>query len=285
MSNLNKQLYEFIIENASHLTDTWISTKKTSHQNVYSSNMPKFVEDKLRVQNNKLIHTVAKTFLLIDMNLKLDPINEWANEVSKDRVEENTMLTDVIEQFKLFRKIFWSKLYEFFVRSDLNIAKEDILNWTNEFHFVFDTVIEEFVKIYTQEYIRNLTAQQELVTELSSPIITLTNKISILPIIGTIDTQRAKHILESTLLQCHERQVQYLVMDLSGVHIVDTMVANQIFIVVSALEVIGVKSIVTGIRPEVAQTTVQLGIDFSKIPTFGTLQAALAQLNFNIVQS
>ncbi|GAE44408.1 STAS domain-containing protein [Mesobacillus boroniphilus] len=78
--------------------------------------------------------------------------------------------------------------------------------------------------------------------------------------------------MESTLTQSIDARINTLIVDLSGVVMVDTMVAHQIFKLMDALKMLGVQSIVTGIRPEVAQTAVQLGIDFSDIKTAGNLQ-------------
>ncbi|MDF4189845.1 RsbT co-antagonist RsbRB, partial [Ligilactobacillus salivarius] len=77
---------------------------------------------------------------------------------------------------------------------------------------------------------------------------------------------------------CAKRRVEHLLIDLSGVVVVDTMVAHQIFKLIEALNLIGVRSTLSGIRPEIAQTAVQLGIDFSNI----TIKTNLAQaLNYH----
>ncbi|MDV2583684.1 STAS domain-containing protein, partial [Alkalibacillus haloalkaliphilus] len=81
-----------------------------------------------------------------------------------------------------------------------------------------------------------LQSQQEMITELSSPVILIKDQIAILPLVGDIDTYRAKIIFDKTLKQCNDLQVEHLVIDLSGVPIIDTMVANQIFHVISGLE-------------------------------------------------
>ncbi|MGG3889337.1 STAS domain-containing protein [Metabacillus fastidiosus] len=280
MDNKNQLLYDFIIDHCTELTDTWIQSKHAAKGTVYAPDAPEKVKERLRKQNKKFIHTIAAVFITPDKESIYEPIKKWASEVANDRVESNTQMSDIISQFKQFRQIYWEKISEFTLSDTANITPKEVLEWSYLFHFAFDTLIEEFVSLYTQVLNKNLSAQKEMILELSSPIITLTNKISILPLIGEIDTQRAKFILESTLMQCQEKKVDYLVIDLSGVPIVDTMVANQIFLVVSSVNLLGVTCLITGIRPEVAQTAVQLGIDFSAIPTFSTLQKALSYLHF-----
>jgi rsbT co-antagonist protein RsbR len=91
---------------------------------------------------------------------------------------------------------------------------------------------------------------------------------------------RAKFILEQTLQQCYEKGVSKLLIDLSGVVMVDTMVAQQIFQLVESLELIGVHAVLSGIRPEIAQTAVQLGLDFDNIEITAKLSNSIQGTTF-----
>ncbi|PAK48030.1 STAS domain-containing protein, partial [Priestia megaterium] len=110
----------------------------------------------------------------------------------------------------------------------------------------------------------------------------ITKGIAVLPLVGEVDPERATLLLEETLEKANILQLSHLLFDLSGVMIVDTMVAHQIFKIVEALGLLGVKTILIGIRPEVAQTMIQLGIDFSKITIKANLEQALLGLNLTI---
>lgn len=99
-----------------------------------------------------------------------------------------------------------------------------------------------------------------------------------MPLVGDIDTARAKIILENTLNQCSQKGVQHLCIDLSGVVIIDTMVAHQIFDLVTSLRLIGVETTISGIRPEIAQTAVQLGLPFNEFRTASSLAHALDRM-------
>jgi rsbT co-antagonist protein RsbR len=96
-----------------------------------------------------------------------------------------------------------------------------------------------------------------------------------------IDTERAKFIMESTLLQSVKLGISHLIIDLSGGIMVDTMVSYQIFQVIVSLKLIGVQSTLLGIRPEAAQTAIQLGIDFTDIITENALVKVLNKININ----
>jgi rsbT co-antagonist protein RsbR len=123
--------------------------------------------------------------------------------------------------------------------------------------------------------LKRLQSQQEMINELSSPVISLGKNTALLPLVGDIDTVRSKFILERTLEQCYQKSVNHLLLDLSGVIMIDTMVAQQIFQLIEALEMIGVKTTLSGIRPEIAQTAVQLGLNFDKISIISTLSNAI----------
>ena len=106
--------------------------------------------------------------------------------------------------------------------------------------------------------------------------------VAVLPLIGDIDTERANIIMEKTLKSASKLQLEKLILDLSGIHIVDTVVANQIFKVVDALGIIGVETIITGVRPEVAQIVVSQGIDFSSLNTKANLHQAMNEMFINV---
>jgi rsbT co-antagonist protein RsbR len=98
-----------------------------------------------------------------------------------------------------------------------------------------------------------------------------------LPLVRDIDTARAAAILENTIKQCAEQKVSQLFIDLSGVVIIDRMVAHQIFQLINGLSLIGVKTTLSGIRREIATTAIQLGLSFANISIASTLSKAIEQ--------
>lgn len=111
--------------------------------------------------------------------------------------------------------------------------------------------------------------------ELSIPIVRVTEKIGVLPLVGDIDTKRSQELMEKALNYGTQMDLNYIVIDLSGVPIIDTMVANHLLKVVSALKLVGIHVSLTGIRPEIAQTIVNLGIRIDGISTFSSLHLAI----------
>ncbi|NCT39723.1 STAS domain-containing protein [Bacillus sp. EB93] len=96
-----------------------------------------------------------------------------------------------------------------------------------------------------------------------------------LPLVGSINSERANYILEHVPLKIQEQSVHTLISDFSGIYELDAMVIQCLFETSAVLSLLGVRSIVTGIRPVIAQSVVQLGADLSLIQIFGTLQQAV----------
>lgn len=119
--------------------------------------------------------------------------------------------------------------------------------------------------------------QQEAIRELSTPVLQVRGELLILPIVGIIDTQRARQVTEKLLKFIRDRRAKVVVMDITGVSTVDSRVANHVLQTVDASRLMGATVIVTGLSPEVAQTLVAIGVDLSKLNTVGDLQGGLAE--------
>jgi rsbT co-antagonist protein RsbR len=117
--------------------------------------------------------------------------------------------------------------------------------------------------------------QTDEITEISTPVIRVWDGILALPIIGTLDSARTQVVMESLLQEIVESGSSIAILDISGVPAVDSLVAQHLIKTVSATRLMGAECIISGIRPEIAQTVVHLGIDLSGISTKATLASAL----------
>ncbi|WP_433750091.1 STAS domain-containing protein [Falsibacillus pallidus] len=277
MNQKNRDLHQYIMDSSSEMTNEWLASRGDCGS-VYSKNISSHIENRLIEQNRLFIQNVAESFIE-NKEEATHNILEWAAAVADDRVNTYTPINETLHQFKIFRLIFLERIERFTEEND-QIEIADLLSWNRHLQETFDQIIEKFSEQYFKLTSTRLSAQQQMIHDLSSPIIPVTEEVGILPIIGDIDTERAKKILESTLDQSAEKNLSQLFIDLSGVPIIDTMVAHQIFQIMSSLKLIGVQSILSGIRPEVAQTAVQLGIDFKEVPTHSSLKQALKDHNF-----
>jgi ABC-type sugar transport system substrate-binding protein/anti-anti-sigma regulatory factor len=121
-----------------------------------------------------------------------------------------------------------------------------------------------------------IAAQSALIQELSAPILPLAEDIIALPLVGTIDSQRANRITNLLLATISRTRARAVIVDISAVPVVDTGVANHLLSTAAQARLLGTTMILVGISPEIAQTMVQLGIDLSGIRTFSTIREGLA---------
>lgn len=124
---------------------------------------------------------------------------------------------------------------------------------------------------------QRIQAQQAALDELSTPLIPLTGDIVVMPLIGQIDSRRAQRVMETLLTGVAGVRARMVIIDITGVPIVDTQIANVLLHAAQAVRLLGAQVSISGIRPEVAQTLVSLGVDLSGIITHGSLQSSIAQ--------
>jgi len=128
------------------------------------------------------------------------------------------------------------------------------------------TAINDTIEKFDRQ-VETIRRQQSAIQELSTPVLELWDSVLALPIIGVVDTNRATEIMERLLAEISQKQARCAILDIIGVEIVDTRIADHFVKVVKAAELLGVRCIVTGIRPAVAQTLVEIGVDLSSITT------------------
>jgi rsbT co-antagonist protein RsbR len=139
----------------------------------------------------------------------------------------------------------------------------------------FDLSLITDVMVFERERIIRL--QQESLRELSTPVLQIRERLLILPIIGVIDTQRARQVTESLLHAIRTHRAKVAVIDITGVPVVDSKVANHLMQTVMAARLMGTLAIVTGLSAEVAQALVTLGVDLGNVRTAGDLQGGLEE--------
>ncbi len=127
-----------------------------------------------------------------------------------------------------------------------------------------------------EETLRQLEEQQAIIQALSTPLIPLNERAVLIPLIGTIDRQRAQRVLATLLQGINERRAAIAILDITGVPVVDVQVAQVLIESASASQLLGAQVLITGVRPEVAQTLVSLGAGLDRIITRPTLQDGIA---------
>jgi len=137
----------------------------------------------------------------------------------------------------------------------------------------FDIGIIVDVLVFERE--RVIRQQQEAIHELSTPVLQIRDRMLLLPLIGLIDTHRARLITENLLHSIRSKRAKVAVMDITGVATIDSRVANHLIQTITAARLMGARVIVTGLSADVAQSLVALGIELTKLVSVGDLQGGI----------
>ncbi|UZJ77463.1 STAS domain-containing protein [Fictibacillus sp. KU28468] len=200
---------------------------------------------------------------------------EWGKKSGEIAVEINLSLDTALDSTRLYRTIIWEFIGKEVERNDYD--NHTVMKAVTIIDPLLDKVVYSFSVAYVDYNNHLLDLAREALEELSVPVVRLTQTVGVLPLVGPIDTHRSKLIMEIALNECMEMQIEHLYIDLSGVPIIDTMVAHNLFQVITSLKLLGVEVTLTGMRPELAQTVVALGISFEGFSIAGSLHQALGQ--------
>lgn len=275
----NQAFQEFLLGKADILTEEWYdSLDKTEASGVYAS---QDIDTIIQLKSqNRAFHTHLAHLFTLEKEDFYEQIHHWVVEIGRDPHHLQTPTHEIMREFMRVRLQYLDFLQEFINKKEIVISKEKEEQWKRLLIEVFDEIICKVTEEKSNQLNNQIEQQRSVINELSSPLIQLSNDRALLPLVGSIDTHRASAILDNTLRNCTEQNIDSIYIDLSGVFLVDTMVAQQIFQLIDSLRLIGVSSTVVGIRPEIAQTAVHLGVDFSNVTTTATLSQAMAGESF-----
>jgi rsbT co-antagonist protein RsbR len=225
---------------------------------------------------NPIIKLVAENIL----ELRTEEIMDVARERGVNSAKTEFPMHLAWELFQSSRGIIWNAVKSFYLESNHTLGMEDFFTMERTVNDIIDLYIDSYTAYYVNYKEELLKSHRETVDELSVPIIPIAERVCILPIVGNVDTYRAKKIRERTLIRVKELKAEQLIIDISGVPFVDTAVVNHLFKIVKGIKLLGCSTILTGISPEIADTMIELGIEIDEdIKTRSDLQQALQDIN------
>ncbi|WNB90900.1 STAS domain-containing protein [Bacillus sp. NEB1478] len=271
---MNYKLQQFLLNRAKDSSENWYTTLlKEDPTGVFSSRDPHIIESYKK--SNQDFQLILCTVFSDDNVIFQQNLERWIDTMIKNREFLNTPLHFILRELQRTQDLFLDLIQEFIRQEFRNDVPKESLMWTRAIIDAINLVTLKFVEADHKNSLGKLDIQRDVITELSSPVIQLSRDTGLLPIVGDIDTHRAQHLIENTLEQCTKKNIDRLFIDLSGVFVIDTMVAHQIFKLVDSLKLLGIDPILSGLRPEIAQTAVQLGVSFDNIKITSTLAQAL----------
>ena len=198
-----------------------------------------------------------------------DPVRELLGRFSRQRGAQGFSPSETATFLFSLKKPLVARLRA------ANATNADALGQTltavNEF---VDRLALHTVDVYQKGRDEIAVRQQQEMLELSTPVVKLWEGILALPMIGTLDSERTQIVMESLLQRIVETASEVAILDITGVPTVDTLVAQHLLKTVAAARLMGVECIISGIRPQIAQTIVHLGVDLGDVTTKATLADA-----------
>lgn len=202
----------------------------------------------------------------------VEALKDYARNLSERIIPRGVETDEVLGIVLLLRDVLARSLFEKY-QSDFELLKQVLDAYEPAANRIANTVGVNFV----QERERIIRQQQEAIRELSTPVLQVRERLLILPIIGVLDSQRARQLTEQLLRGIRANRAKVVVIDITGVPTLDSTVANNLVLTVEASRLMGASVIITGLSSEIAQTLVTIGVDLSKVNAVGDLQGGIEE--------
>jgi len=261
---MNRLIARYIHENIDEILEKW------------KIKMEEEKDDRFfQVMSDQVIDHTAREFgelMISSLTEEKETYRGKLNEFSVQIVRFGWSVSFVLKTLSNFTEVIYENLEkaEYLNESNYKSYREILNNWLTP-------VTHSIVDAYSKVWEKTVSLQKIALQELSASLIPVFEKISVMPLVGTIDTERAKLIMENLLQGVVKHRAEVVLLDITGVPVVDTMVAHHIIQAADAVRLVGAKCMLVGIRPEIAQTIVTLGINLNDFTTTSTLQRGVEQ--------
>jgi rsbT co-antagonist protein RsbR len=270
-SNSPSVLVELLQKNQAGILAAWIDRQKSSHG--YRPDLIR--ETELAEESRRFLHALAHAL----QNAPSDDIagaqwqelREMLAGLSRSRAHQGFSPSETATfVFSLKEPLFE------LLRGELKGHGERLSDELWDVSTLLDRLGLFTTEVYQKGREEIIVRQQRELLELSTPVVQLWDDILALPLVGTLDSSRAQYVMETLLQRIVDTEAAIAIIDITGVPTVDTLVAQHLLKTVAATRLMGADCIISGIRPQIAQTIVHLGVELGKVVTKATLADAFA---------
>lgn len=233
----------------------------------------KAAESEFREQASRFIPVLLKAVeksQTFDINTpEWEEVRQLLSDISRSRVRQGFNPIETANFiFSLKDPLFA------YLRTALGSELQTLVEETSATNSLFDRLGLYTIDVYQKSREQIIMRQQQELLELSTPVVQLWQNVLALPLIGTLDSARTQVVMESLLQKIVETGALIAIIDITGVPTVDTLVAQHLLKTVAAARLMGADCIISGIRPQIAQTIVHLGVNLEEVVTKATLADA-----------
>lgn len=261
-SMLLSELVAHLRQNRTQLREEW-ARRITEAQLLTAMSKEEIFAEATAVYDNYVEALESGTF---------EALQAYARNLSERIIPRGVETDEVIGIVLLLRDVLARSLFAKY-QTDFALLNRILDAYEPAANRIANTVAVGFV----QERERVIREQQEAIRVLSTPVLQVRERLLILPIIGVIDPQRARQLTEQLLHGIRMNRAKVVVIDITGVPVMDATVANHLVQTVEAARLLGATVIITGLSPEIAQTLVTIGVDLGKMNTVGDLQGGIEE--------
>jgi len=261
-SSTLRELVAQLRDESSQLREEWVERIKTAHL------LSVMTDDEIFSE----VTAVYDNYVDALETGSVESLQAYARDLSERIIRRGVETHEVLGIVLLLRDVLARSLFRRY-QGDPELLSRVLDSYEPAANRIAVTVGVSFV----EERERIIREQQAAIRELSTPVLQVRDRLLILPIIGVLDTQRARQLTEQLLSAIQANRAKVVVIDITGVVTIDLTVANNLVQTVKASRLMGATAIVTGLSSSIAQTLVDLGVDVSMIRSVGDLQGGLEE--------
>lgn len=210
-------------------------------------------------------------------NFVPDHLIEWSKNNAEMQVNSGGKISEIIIRYPLTRDIFTEILSR--ISIDVGLSTADTANIIKKINRMLDVSLNETVFAFERLSEQSKKELQKELIALSAPIVPIRDEVVVLPLIGYIDEERAHYIMETAVPKIAAMNVDYVIVDFSGVLTINRRVAESLHQIGNMLRIMGIKVVSSGMRPELVQVAINSNIEMSSSYAFSTVKQALENIS------
>jgi rsbT co-antagonist protein RsbR len=268
--SLLHELVDYLRQSRTELREEWV--RRIADAQLLSVMTPEEIFSEVTAVYDNYVDTLETG--------SVETLQAYARDLSERIIPRGVETHEVLGIVLLLRDVLARSLFERY-QHDTALLNRILDAYEPAANRIAVTVGVSFV----EERERVIREQQEAIRELSTPVLQVRQGLLILPIIGVLDSQRARQLTEQLLGAIQSNRAKLVVIDITGVASIDVEVANHLVHTVEAARLMGASAIITGLSSKIAQTLVDLGVDLSMMKTVGDLQGGLEEAERLLAES
>ncbi|WP_192797470.1 STAS domain-containing protein [Psychrobacillus glaciei] len=239
----------------------------------------KMLEQSLK-NNVEFLELLANSFNETN-DTAAEELIKWSKKNGEQQAAVFTQFSKIIQPYAKNRLMYLEYITNISIQ--LGLSTEEVAKINNRICYLMDISLTETMIAYETYRDELMIERQKEINKLSAPIVPIQKGIAILPLVGDINYERVQHLLDYVIPTIPDMEIDHLIIDFSGILMIDTEIAQHIFAIHNVLELLGIHVMFTGIRPNLSMVIVRAGIDFTSFHTFGSVKYAIDSIEKNLI--